>query len=101
MAKLKTPRAWTQHARGQECTVRLWQICNYNPETTVFAHLPNQSIGMKGLWGAFVCSDCHDALDGRTRVDSFYATKLELQDIHKKGVLETMEILIRDGVLKI
>ena len=98
MPKLKTPKAWTQHARGQDCTVRLFQICNYNPETTVFAHLPNQSMGMKGVFGCFACSDCHDVLDGR--VPNHYA-KWDLEAHHRQGVVETMEILIRDGILKI
>ena len=57
-------------ARNQECTVNSpW--CNYNPETTVFAHYGEP--GEKGMVlkpddtsGEYFCSDCHDWLDGRT-----------------------------------
>ncbi len=99
MAKLKTPKAWTKHARGQECTVRLVQICNYNTETTVFAHVNGAGMGMKGLWGCFACSDCNDVLDGRTGSRDY--SIFELQACHDKASLDTLEILIRDGVLKI
>ncbi len=40
-----------ESARGQDCTVRLIGICNFNPETTVLAHLPcgQKGMGMKGF----------------------------------------------------
>lgn len=60
-------------ARGRDCTLRLPGVCNFNPETTVLAHLP---CGMKGVgmkspdnMAVFACSSCHDAIDGRSRVD--------------------------------
>ena len=99
MKKLKTPKAWTQHARGQDCTMRLFQVCNFNPETTVFAHSGDGGMGMKSLWGAFACSDCHDAYDGRAPYPDIY--RHEIAEAHSSGCFETMEILIRDGILKI
>ena len=55
-------------ARNQDCTLRL-ACCNFDPETTVLAHLPvNQGgMGMKSpdIFAVFACSSCHDALDGR------------------------------------
>lgn len=56
-------------ARGEDCTLRISGVCNYNPETTVWAH-SNQSkhgkgIGLKAAdeYGCYACSCCHAFLD--------------------------------------
>lgn len=55
-------------ARGEDCSLRL-RCCNFDPETTVLAHLPSNSrgMGMKSPdhWAVYCCSSCHDVLDGR------------------------------------
>lgn len=58
------------NARGQECQLRL-PCCNWRTETTVLCHI--RMFGISGMstkpddWCAvFACSDCHDALDGRS-----------------------------------
>jgi hypothetical protein len=60
-------------ARGQDCTVRIPGACNFNPETTVLAHIPcgHKGVGIKGpdMIAVFACSGCHDAIDGRSRVE--------------------------------
>lgn len=84
-------------ARGEACTIRIPGVCNHNPETTVFAHRPGGGMGLKGhdLFGAYACSACHDAMDGRTGgldpmdKDFFW---LRAQDrtqlaLHEKGIL--------------
>ena len=51
-------------AQGQECTLNIANVCNYNPETTVLCHVsfnygsgkrirPNERNAVYG------CSDCH------------------------------------------
>lgn len=59
-------------ARGQVCMVRLQGICNWRPETTVLAHIRRAGIAGMGqkppdTCAVFACSDCHDAIDVRTR----------------------------------
>lgn len=56
-------------AQGQECQVRIPEVCNGNPETVVAAH-SNQYIHGKGgalkahdCFVAWACSDCHRELD--------------------------------------
>ena len=54
--------------------VRLPDICNYNPETTVLAHirmagLSGMGIKADDLLGAWACSSCHDAIDRRSNTD--------------------------------
>ncbi len=58
----------TESARGQECQIRLFKVCNFDRDTTVFCHEPGGS-GMGTKWpdseGAYGCSDCHDVIDMR------------------------------------
>ena len=86
---------YTKSAKGQECQVRIPGVCNFNPETTVFAHLSGGGMGMKRLdiHGAYCCSDCHDVLDGRVRDNSDWTVW------HLEAVIRTQEIMIKNGVL--
>lgn len=56
-----------QSARGQDCTMRVVDVCNYNPETTVLAHINTEGGCMGGkapdYSAAFMCSACHTWLD--------------------------------------
>lgn len=55
-------------AKGQECQVRIAGVCNFNPETTVLAHIRMKGVtgvGMKApdILGAWCCSECHKAVE--------------------------------------
>lgn len=85
-------------AQGQPCLMRIPGVCNGNPETTVLAHIRhsgNAGIGMKppDISGAFACSACHDAIDGRTRRD-FPASYL------LDGMLRTHDQLRKLGLVE-
>ncbi|MWV17544.1 DUF1364 family protein [Pseudomonas sp. L-22-4S-12] len=58
-------------ARDENCTLNIAGVCNYQPETTVFAHLPDESKGMgtksDDLSGCYACHACHDAIDSRSK----------------------------------
>lgn len=59
-------------AKGQQCQVRIPGCCNFNPETTVLAHVRMAGltgIGQKAhdIHASWCCSACHDVVDGRTR----------------------------------
>lgn len=61
-------------AKSRPCMVRLPDICNHNPETTVLAHirmagLSGMGIKADDLLGAWACSSCHDAIDRRSHTD--------------------------------
>ncbi|OOF39876.1 hypothetical protein BKK49_07050 [Rodentibacter rarus] len=88
-----------KEAKGRECQVRLVGICNHNPETVVLAHVRAAGItgvGQKApdLLGAWCCSSCHDAIDGRVKTDY---VKDELELAHLEGVVRTLAYLIREG----
>ena len=86
-----------REARGRDCQIRIPEICNGNPETTVLCHKGGAGLGMKGpdqiaAWG---CSSCHDAVDGRLRsgITANYDYRLYFYD----GIFRTQEILISEG----
>lgn len=92
-------------AKGQPCAVRILNVCNYNPETTVYAHLAGirfgHGMGHKTCLGAYCCSDCHDAVDGRAY--SKYGDEplpSEIRVAFYAGVLETTIKLIEQGLLE-
>ena len=89
---------YTKSARGQDCQVRIPNICNYNPETVVLAHLNGYAMGKKHLdiHGAYCCSDCHDAIDGRTKT---YMNKQVRDLYHLEGVIRTQQIMVKEGIL--
>lgn len=59
-------------AKGEQCTLNIAGVCNYNPETVVFCHFPSETHGMglksDDLSGGFGCSSCHDVIDGRSHI---------------------------------
>lgn len=86
-------------ARGQPCFVRLPGVCNFNPETTVLAHLNGGGMGIKksDLFGAFACSSCHDEIDRRTRkLDAEYVDLA-----HRQGVERTQQYWLENGFIRI
>ena len=85
-------------ARGQECTLRMFGVCNFNPEITVLAHI---ACGQKGMglkspdnMAVFACSACHDLLDGRR------PGQLDLRDVIR-ALGETQAIWISQGLMTI
>ena len=89
-----------ESARGEECQVRLPGICNFNPETTVWAHAngsaAGKGIGMKSpdILGSYACSACHDAVDGRTTID-----RREVRLSFWEGHARSVRILISKGLI--
>lgn len=94
----------TKSARMEDCTIRIPGVCNFNQETTIFAHLPGVRFGhgmahkVLNMFGAYSCSSCHDLVDGRTRSD--YTTD-QIRIMHLDGVIETQMRLIEKGLVKI
>lgn len=90
-----------KEARSRQCQVRMPGICNGDETTVVLGHLRMSGLcgmGLKphDLFGAWVCSSCHDEIDRRTRItDADYAHTLFLE-----GVIRTQAILLREGKIK-
>jgi len=90
----------TNSARGEDCQVRLEGICNFIPETTVFAHIGGGGMGYKAndIHGSYCCSSCHDALDHRFEEHPWSADQLKLA--HHEGIVRTQLILLEKGLIK-
>jgi len=97
MSKVRS-KAIRESARGEACTVRIPGHCNGDPSTTSFAHINGGGMGTKksDLHGAYCCSDCHDAVDGRVRTKW---SRNELELWHWQGVGRTQDILVEKGLL--
>jgi hypothetical protein len=80
--------------------VRIPGVCNGDPATTVLAHLNGGGMGMKrpDTSGAWACSGCHDAVDGRNVSHMYSVVEVELMFLD--GVIRTQEQLIREGKIK-
>ncbi len=92
----------TESARNEECQIRLPNICNFNPETTVFCHIGGGGMARKAsdIHGAYGCSSCHDAVDGRFKLGEAlpcHEVKLYFYD----AVIRTQLILLEKGLIKI
>lgn len=90
-------------ARGRECQVRVPSVCNFDPATTVLAHVRLAGItgvGMKApdLLGAWCCSACHDFADARVPPDGW--TKEEVLTLFYEGVLRTQAQLLKQGIIR-
>ena len=100
LAKVRSS-ALTGHARGQPCALRLPGICNHLDATTVFAHLPGigKGVGSKvsDLHGAFACSSCHDAIDGRAPLRDLSGAII--LDAMLRGLAETQARWVMAGLL--
>ena len=86
-------------AKGQPCTLALPTICNHNPETTVLAHLHDETFG-RGIKAddtsaIHLCSDCHRALDlHQTGLNDATLFKLLLRAIQR-----TIRNLVMRGIM--
>ena len=89
-------------ARGEDCTLQIAGVCNYDTATTVLCHLPDETKGMgiksDDISVAFGCSACHDAVDRRVKSAEF---EEHSQFYMRRAQVRTLRRLLEKGVLKI
>lgn len=89
-------------ARGEDCTFQIAGVCNYNPDTVVLCHLPDESHGAgkkaDDISAAYGCTACHDAIDRRE-------WSQELEDNRewylRRAMVRTWRKLIANGIVVI
>lgn len=90
-------------ARGQQCTLNIVGVCNYDPETTILAHLPDETKGMgkkaDDLSSCYACGACHDVIDGRRKWPNDEQDHAEWY--YRRAQTRTWRILFEHGVLAI
>ena len=91
-------------ARGQDCTLRIPGVCNFDPDTTVLCHSNNLADG-KGMGlkapdteACFGCSACHDVLDGRRPRPEWLSYNM-LLGAFEGAKARTHDILRRKGLM--
>jgi len=102
MARKKNKKI-TDSARGEDCQVRIPGICNFNPETTIAAHMNGAGMGTKhhDMFIAYACSDCHSVIDGHIVPALRLAiTRGEIRQMHYEGIFRTQYILLEKGLIK-
>lgn len=89
-----------KQARGRPCQIRLPNICNFDPTTTVLCHL--RLIGVSGmglksadLLGSWGCSSCHQAVDASDHLD-YEKRRAALLE----GMARTQAILVAERKIK-
>lgn len=89
-----------QSAKGEECTIRLPYICNFNTETTVLCHRNGAGMGMKSADSdaAYGCHACHEIIDGRAPRPEGMSYEVML-GYFEAGIQRTREILRKKGLL--
>lgn len=90
-------------ARNQPCTLQIVNVCNGQWDTTVLAHLPDESHGMArksdDLSACFACDACHSVIDGRAK---WPATEAEFKDWYlRRAQVRTWRVLLDLGVITI
>lgn len=99
----------TNSAKGEECTLRIPGVCNFNPETTVAAHINGAGMATKSddPLISYGCSDCHQWLDGDyIKMDLEYFTEKQIKQAIRdseqlRAIKETFPKLIQKGLIKV
>ena len=89
-------------AKGQDCTLNIAGVCNYDPKTVVLAHLPSEFGGMgkksPDFCACFACSDCHDVIDGRVHS----CTMVEDKEWYmRRAMVRTWKAWIDEGYIEV
>lgn len=99
MSKVRSNKI-RRSARGQDCTLRIPGYCNFDPETTVLAHVGRDrgmAIKCDDNMAVYACSGCHDAIDGRTTVlEKGYRAQCILDALE-----QTQKIMIDQGLITV
>lgn len=106
---LKATRIESKHirnaAQGEQCTLGIIGVCNGNPETTVLAHLPDESHGISrkadDTSACFACAACHDVIDGRRRWPESEDRADVRQFYMRRAQTRTLRRLVELGVVSI
>lgn len=95
----------TESARGEECTIRIPGVCNYDPATTVWAHSNRGSDG-KGMGlkskdenGAYACWACHATYDRQKKRPANISLE-QVEEMFSIAMRVSRLILARKGLVK-
>jgi len=98
----------TQSAKGQECSLRIPGVCDFDNRTTVCAHINGAGTGYKedDALTAYTCFSCHQWLDGGyVNIDLSDYTERDIKRAIRdseqlRGIRETFPKLRQQGLIK-
>lgn len=94
-----------QSARGEDCTINLDGVCNYNHETVVWCHSNRyehgKSLGRKAddVHGAYGCSSCHQIYDRQAKRPAHLSLD-DVEDAFTLAMEKSLAILICKGLVR-
>lgn len=91
-------------SRGQQCTLRIPNVCTGDVDTVVPAHIRDRHKGggtkASDISVANACWACHEVFDGRARTpDGSYLVGLQWYVYALRGLQETLEQRFEAGLL--
>ena len=99
---MRTPKAITQSAKDEDCTLNIVGSCLYRPETVVYCHFPDGRGGsnrMKGpLHGGYGCYSCHQTIDGQNDIT---VSKGDMEFYLRRSMNRTINRLIEKGLVTV
>ncbi len=87
-------------AKGKDCEVRIPGVCNFDPTTTVLAHIARGSgVAQKcdDIHAAYACSACHDVIDGKVKMGDPRLIRLYAYE----GMIRTQKLFIEQGLIEV
>lgn len=89
----------TNASKGKDCTMQVANVCNYDIETTISAHVNVDG----GKWGGKTddisvvdcCSDCH------TWLDQHKGTELDQLFYTRRALIRTLKRRMNEGFIAI
>ncbi|GHA15467.1 hypothetical protein GCM10007989_07800 [Devosia pacifica] len=94
-------KALRRAAKGQPCTLNFPGICDHNPETTVLAHVHDESFGKSrkadDTSAVHACYACHSALD----LHRHGLADADLYRMLLRALQRTLRRLVETGVVQV
>lgn len=103
MTRLSSAK-YLRGSKGQQCTIRITDVCTGDTETVIAAHIRDRHTG-RGVKASDIsvancCWACHERLDGRAKMpDGFLITGPEWLFYALRGLQETLEQRFEAGLL--
>lgn len=93
-------------AEGEDCTLNVARVCNYKPDTTVFAHFRwlgdcGTSFKPGDIQGAYACSECNRWTDSPTPTERNDAYESDRNFYALRGMVRTLGRLTVKGLIQI
>ena len=91
-------------AKGKDCQIRAYGVCNFDPDTTVLAHVRRAHVAGTGqkppdIIGVWACGRCHDLIDKRERFGSPVA--MPIDTLILEGLCRTLNELVKLNAIEV